>query len=204
MKVVFNYLLLRCLVPLGLAFSVMAYAPAAEAESTFFTKSSMMTSFFPKSTRVSYKKFSPSKQQRAELKRQLGYELNKSSYFFFVATSDTASGTIVDGYAFIDDQMGQHRPITFAVKLSPDGVVLREEVMVYRESRGDEIRSKRFSKQFRGKTVRDSLRANKDIDCVSGATISSRAITIGVRRALVLFDAAITSPQVIRVSQATK
>ncbi len=196
MKIVFNYLLL-----LGLAFSVMAYSPAAEAESTFFTKRSMLTSFFPKSDKVSFKKYSPNKSQRAALKRQLGYELSKSSYYFFIATSNTSAGTVVDGYAFIDDQMGQHRPITFAVKLSTEGVVLREEVMVYRESRGDEIRSKRFSKQFQGKTVHDSMRPNKDIDSVSGATISSRAITIGVRRALVLFDAAITSTQAIRVSQ---
>ncbi len=196
MKIVFNYLLL-----LGLAFSVMAYAPAAEADSTFFTKRSMLKNFFPKSDKVGFKKFEPSKKERASLERQLGYQLSKSSYYFFVATSNTATGTVVDGYAFIDDQMGQHRPITFAVKLSPEGTVMREEVMVYRESRGDEIRSPRFSKQFRGKTVRDSLRPNKDIDCVSGATISSRAITVGVRRALVLFDAAITSTEAIRVSQ---
>ena len=199
MKIVFNYLLL-----LGLAVSVMAYAPSAEADSTFFTKRSMLTSFFPKSDKVSFKKFEPNKQQRQTLKRQLGYELSKSSYYFFVATTNSAAGPVVDGYAFIDDEMGQHRPITFAVKLSPEGVVLREEVMVYRESRGDEIRSPRFSKQFQGKTVRDSMRPNKDIDSVSGATISSRAITIGVRRALVLFDTAITATQPIRISQAGK
>ena len=197
MKIVFNYLLL-----LGLAFSVMAYAPTAEADSTYFTKRSMLTSFFPKSDKVSFKKFEPTKSQRKALKRQLGYELSKSSYYFFVATSNSASGTVVDGYAFIDDEMGQHRPITFAVKLSPAGVVLREEVMVYRESHGAEIRSPRFSKQFKGKTVRDSMRPNKDIDSVSGATISSRAITVGVRRALVLFDTAITATQPVRISQA--
>ena len=199
MKIVFNYLLL-----LGLAFSVIAYAAPAEADSTFFTKRTVLTSFFPKSDKVSFKKFQPSKLQREALKRQLGYELSKSSYYFFVASSKTSGGTVVDGYAFIDDEMGQHRPITFAVKLSPDGVVLREEVMVYRESHGSEIRSPRFSKQFKGKTVRDSMRPNKDIDCVSGATISSRAITVGVRRALVLFDTAITSTKAIRVSQAAK
>ncbi len=197
MKIVFNYLLL-----LGLAVSVMAYAPRAEAESTFFTKRSMLTSFFPKSDTVSFKKFKPSKAERAALKRKLGYELRKSSYYFFVASSKTKSGTVVDGYAFIDDEMGQHKPITFAVKLSPKGVVLREEVMVYRESRGDEIRSPRFSRQFKGKTIDDPMRPNKDIDSVSGATISSRAITIGVRRALVLFDAAITSARPLRISQA--
>jgi Na+-translocating ferredoxin:NAD+ oxidoreductase RnfG subunit len=197
MKIVFNYLLL-----LGLAFAVIAHAPEAEADSTFFTKRTILTSFFPKSDKVGFQKFAPTKLQRETLKRQLGYDLSKSSYYFFIATSNTSSGPVIDGYAFIDDEMGQHRPITFAVKLSPEGVVLREEVMVYRESHGDEIRSPRFSKQFKGKTVHDSMRPNKDIDSVSGATISSQAITLGVRRALVLFDIAIAAPKAVRISQA--
>lgn len=197
MKIVFNSLLW-----LALILALTGFAPAAEADSTYYTKRSVLSSFFPKSDKVSFQKFEPSKAERSALKRQLGYKLPRSSYYFFVASSNTSSGAVVDGYAFIDDVMGQHRPITFAVKLSPEGVVLREEVMVYRESRGDEIRSPRFSKQFHGKTVRDSMRPNKDIDCISGATISSRAITVGVRRALVLFDAAITAPKALRVSHA--
>ena len=113
MKIVFNYLFW-----LGLMVSMAAFAPSAEADSTFFTKRSVLSSFFPKSDKVSFKKFEPTKLQREALKRQLGYELSKSSYYFFVATTQGKSGTVVDGYAFIDDVMGQHKPITFAVKLS--------------------------------------------------------------------------------------
>ncbi len=176
----------------------------AQADATYFTKKQILREFFPKSDKVSFEKFTPTKEQRASIQSRLGYALAKSSYYIFVATSATSSGAVqVDGYAFIDDQVGQHKPITFAVKLSPEGVVLREEVMVYRESHGAEICSQRFSKQFAGKTVRDSLRPNKDIDSISGATISSRAITMGVRRALIVFDAAVTAPKAPRVSQAS-
>ena len=199
MKVVFNYRFFTCLwLSLLLASLASTVAPSEAKAETYYTSRSVLSSFFPKSEKVSYTTFSPSKTQRAQLKKELGYELSKSSYHFFVATTEGH----LDGYAFIDDVMGQHLPITFAVKLSPEGVVLREEVMVYREAHGDEIRNPRFSKQFRGKTVHDSMRPNKDIDCVSGATISSRAITLGVRRALVLFNAGISANKTIRVSQA--
>lgn len=193
---------------LALALCVLALvgqSPTAHADATYFTRKQVLKDFFPTSDKVSFEKFTPSNSERASLQRRLGYELAKTSYYIFVATSANSNGaTRVDGYAFIDDQMGQHKPITFAVKLSPEGVVLREEVMVYRESHGDEIRSQRFSKQFKGKTVDDSLRPDKDIDCISGATISSRAITVGVRRALLLFDAAIAAPRALRITQAAR
>jgi hypothetical protein len=94
----------------------------------------------------------------------------------------------VDGYAILDEEPGQHLPIGFAVKFSPAGVVLRQEIMVYRERYGDEVRDERFRRQFVGKTARDGLRPGEDIMAVSGATISSRAMAVGVRRALLLLS----------------
>ena len=88
----------------------------------------------------------------------------------------------------IDEENGQHLPITFAVKLSPDGVVQRQEIVAYREARGDEVRDARFRNQFVGKSARDPLLPGDDIVAVSGATISSRAMAVGVKRALVLFE----------------
>ena len=130
-------------------------------------------------------------------KGRLGYAIKKPSYTFYVAKS----GEVIDGYALIDEELGQHLPITFAVKFSPQGVVQRQEVMIYRERYGDEIRDPRFRQQFEGKTAADPLRASEEIIAVSGATISSRAMTVGVHRALVLLDELILSPQRPRSAQ---
>jgi len=204
MKMVFNFKM-TVLALAVLCTALLALPSEAQADTTYFTKREVLKSFFPNSSAVSFETFTPTKRERTSLQRKLGYELAKKSYYIFVATSETASGTPkVDGYAFIDNQMGQHKPITFAVKFSPSGVVLREEVMVYRESHGGEVHSPRFSRQFQGKTAKDSLRTNKDIDSISGATISSRAITMGVKRALVVVDAAIIAPKALRVSQASR
>ena len=67
-------------------------------------------------------------------------------------------------------------------------MVERVEIMVYREPRGDEVRDVRFRKQFQGKTSQDPLRLNRDIDAVSGATVSSASLAVGVRRATILVE----------------
>ncbi len=164
-------------------------APAAAQ--TFFTPRAILADFFPQSQGVTYRKFELSAELRARLEPRLGYPLPKPSYTFYVAKT----GERIDGYAIIDEEMGQHLPITFAVKFSPQGAVQRQEIMVYRERYGDEVRDNRFRQQFVGKTPSDSLRPGEDVVAVSGATISSRAMALGVRRSLLLLDELVLQPQ---------
>lgn len=166
----------------------------ARAAATYFTTPQVLKEFFPKSERVTYRKVQPGPEQLAALQQRLGYKPARPEYVFFVAST----GAHVDGYALIDEERGQHEQITFAVKFSPEGVVERHEVMVYRESYGQEITDPRFRRQFQGKTVKDPVRAGADIDVVTGATISSRAMATGVRRALVLLDELILKPSLLK------
>jgi Na+-translocating ferredoxin:NAD+ oxidoreductase RnfG subunit len=135
--------------------------------------------------------------ETARVAQRLGYTPARSSYTFYVATS----GGHVDGYAFIDEEKGEHLPITFAVKLSPTGKVMRQEIVVYREARGDEVRDERFRAQFVGKSARDAIDTDQDIVAVSGATISSRAMAVGVKRAVVLFDELVKPAAVVTASR---
>ena len=156
---------------LWLLVSMGASLPA-RAAATYFTTPQVLKAFFPRSERVTYRKVKPEGAQLAALQTRLGYKPAKAEYVFFVATT----GEHVDGYALIDEELGQHEQITFAVKLSPEGAVERHEVMVYRESYGQEIADARFRRQFQGKTVKDPVRAGEDIDVVTGASISSRSM----------------------------
>ena len=144
----------------------------------------MLASFFPKSERVTYRTLTLDAREKARLAHRLGYTPARDSYTVFVALTQGK----VDGYAVIDDELGLHQPITFATRLTSKGVVDRVEIMVYREPRGDEVRDPRFRKQFEGKTAADPLRIDRDIDAVSGATVSSASLATGVRRAAVLVD----------------
>ncbi len=94
------------------------------------------------------------------------------------------TGEHVDGYAVATDETGKFHHITFMVGVTPDGRVKRTDVLVYRESRGSEIRQRRFLQQYAGKSLRDPIRANRDILNVTGATLSVHAVNRGVRKVL--------------------
>ena len=171
-KIIFATLTLGCL------------AGPARADQVYYSPRDLLADFFRTSQSVTYKKIDLADADKKRLQRRLGYTPPKPSYTFYVATS----GGHVDGYALVDEEKGEHLPITFAVKLSPGGKVEREEIVVYREARGDEVRDEHFRRQFVGKSAADAIDTNQDIVAVSGATISSRAIAVGVKRAVVLFD----------------
>jgi hypothetical protein len=198
MKMIFNFLnpnrarrAPALFVAMALACTLGASVKDAAAQSTYFTPRSLLADFFPHSQLVTYKKFELTAEQRTHIEQKLGYTLPKSAYTFYIAKS----GEIVDGYAILDDQPGEHLPISYAVKLSPRGTVERQEIMVYRERFGDEVRDSRFREQFIGKSAADSLRPGEEVIAVSGATISSRAMALGVRRCLVLLDELVLRPQ---------
>jgi Na+-translocating ferredoxin:NAD+ oxidoreductase RnfG subunit len=88
------------------------------------------------------------------------------------------------GYAVVTEEIGKYRPITFMVGATPDLAVRDVEVLAYRESRGGEVKRKRFLSQYRGKRAADPIDVNRDIVNISGATISVRSLNAGVKRVL--------------------
>lgn len=90
-----------------------------------------------------------------------------------------------DGAWFILDQVvGKHEFITYAVALDPAGAVKGVEILDYRETFGDQVRGEPWRAQFIGRRHGQGLQLGKDIRNISGATLSSKHITDGVRRIL--------------------
>jgi hypothetical protein len=88
------------------------------------------------------------------------------------------------GWFFVDQVVGKHEFITFALALDKDGAVERIEILDYREAYGDEIRIPAWRTQFVGKRHGATLRLTDDIKNISGATLSCRHVTDGVKRLL--------------------
>ncbi|MEE2986505.1 MAG: FMN-binding protein [Nitrospinota bacterium] len=88
------------------------------------------------------------------------------------------------GYMVIDHVIGKSFPMTFMVVLNLDGAVRNVEIMVYREPRGWEVKYKSFLSQFFGRNADSDFR---DINSITGATLSVRAMTKGVRKAVAAF-----------------
>ena len=122
---------------------------------------------------------------RTKLERSSNLRFPESSYTFFIA----AQAGQAEKYAIQMNEIGKTEPITFMVGMSPEGKVTEVVIMIFRENRGWEVKEKRFLNQFRGKTLRNSIRVDEDIINYTGATLSSKAVARGVKRALFLFDA---------------
>jgi hypothetical protein len=88
------------------------------------------------------------------------------------------------GWFIVDRVIGKHEFITYAVALTRDGAVRSVEILDYRETYGGEIRNANWRQQFVGKRFGSQLQLDKDIKNISGATLSSRHVTDGVRRLL--------------------
>jgi FMN-binding domain len=92
------------------------------------------------------------------------------------------------GYFIVDYVIGKHLVIDYAVSLDPGGSVRRVDILEYRESYGGEVRNRGWLAQFVGKTGRSPLEINKDIRNISGATLSSRHVTEGIKKVLALYE----------------
>ena len=92
------------------------------------------------------------------------------------------------GWFILDEVVGKHEFISYAVGLNVDGSVKQIEVMDYRETYGYEIRNGKWRAQFAGKTSKSRLKLDDDIKNISGATLSCRHITDGVKRLLAFYD----------------
>jgi len=88
------------------------------------------------------------------------------------------------GFAEVRNVKGKEQPITYLVAVDSAGATRDVDILVYRESQGGEVAYDSWRKQFRGKTSGDPIEIGKDIRNISGATISSNAVTRSVRLAL--------------------
>jgi len=90
------------------------------------------------------------------------------------------------GWLIVDEVLGKHEFITYAVGLTPDGKVRGIEVLAYRETHGYQIRAAEWRQKFVGKTLQDPFKLDEDIPNIAGATLSCYNVTNGVKRLLAL------------------
>jgi len=87
--------------------------------------------------------------------------------------------------AWILEEIGKEKPITVGI-LIDTGRISRIRVLVFRESRGDEVRHPFFTRQFEQATLQPDYQLDRPIDGISGATLSVRALIKLARVALYL------------------
>ena len=87
---------------------------------------------------------------------------------------------------WILEASGRDRPITVGFVIA-DGAIQRTAILIYRESRGAEVRYPFFTDQFSGALLRPDGELDRHIDGITGATLSVHAIN-GLARVALLLD----------------
>jgi len=88
------------------------------------------------------------------------------------------------GWFLVDNVIGKHEFITYALALDAAGAVQGIEILDYRETYGDEIRRAEWRMQFLGKRHGDAFKLGGTIRNITGATLSCRNVMNGVLRLL--------------------
>jgi len=84
---------------------------------------------------------------------------------------------------WILEEVGKELPITVGIVINQQHIE-QVKVLVFRESRGWEVRHDFFTQQFQGTGLSENNQLNQSIDGISGATLSVRALKKVARLAL--------------------
>jgi Na+-translocating ferredoxin:NAD+ oxidoreductase RnfG subunit len=98
------------------------------------------------------------------------------------------SNTTFVGSVWLDHVIGKHELIDYVVAISPEGKVTQVEILEYREHYGGQVRQQEWRAQFQGKTAAAPLKLGRDIYNISGATLSCRHVTEGIKRVLATYN----------------
>lgn len=150
----------------------------------YLTAAQAQQVLFPQAQHFEEKLITFSEEQRDTIKERAGTRQRHKRQQVWRAERN---GELL-GWMMVDNVIGKHEFITYALAVSPGGEVMGLEIMSYRETHGDEVRQADWRSQFFGKGLEDQLRLGRDVSNISGATLSCRNITDGVRRLLVQWD----------------
>jgi hypothetical protein len=165
----------------------LAAAPSTQA---FMSERQAILKVFPEARAFATDSLRPDSASRAPLERELGRPLHEPVY----PVRRIFDGSRFLGFTLVTEERGKYRPITMLIGVDSTRRVAGVRILVYREPRGGEVAREYFLRQYRGKTIGNPIRLNRDIINISGATISVHSVNAGVRKTLTLIERFFPSP----------
>jgi len=142
---------------------------------------------FPAPARVEKRTLYLDRRQAARIEARAGSKLPSRIATCFVARSGADAGAEIVGWACLDTHVVRTLPETVLVVVDRELHVRRVEILAFREP-ADYLPSDRWLAQFEGRPAGDDLALRRGIRVLSGATLSSHAITRAVRRVLAIVE----------------
>lgn len=169
---------------MGLAvLGSVSLSPTVVQAKVFHSKQEALALAFPDAEKVETRTLFLTEEQVQQVANLATAPVESKLATFYVGFKD---GQAL-GYALIDTNIVRTLPETFLIVLSPAGVVQKLFVLAFYEPE-EYLPTERWLRQFEQKILSPDLQVRRDIHGIAGSTLSARAVTSGVRRALALFQ----------------
>lgn len=162
----------------ALLFFVLAVLALPAAATEYLSLRSAQAELFPAATHFREQKI---RLSRAELEAVLA-EAGSSMRGLRWRQWQAWRGDELLGHVLSDAVVGKHELFDYAVAFDRAGRVQGVRVLTYRETQGGEVRALSWLAQFDGLGAGSPLRVGQGIDNISGATLSCKHLTDGIRR----------------------
>lgn len=170
----------RCALRIAPALA-LALAPVGASAEAFISRRAALDWAFPGAERIESRTVVLDDEQAQAVQRLARAPLPSR----LVTIHTGLAGGRVLGHAFIDLHTVRTLPEAFMVVLGQDGRVRATRVLAFYEPR-EYLPPARWLAQFNRRALEPSLSLDEEIHGIAGATLSARAVTAGVRRALAL------------------
>lgn len=175
----FRRFLLCWMVGLG----IFVLSPIFLFAKVFYAKDEALKLAFPEADQIETRTFIMRDSELQRAQQMARTPIESKLFTFYVGKK---KGAII-GYAAIDTHIVRTLPGTFMVVLSPEGQVQTTVVLAFHEP-PEYLPSERWLEQFRNKTLSPDLWVGRDIAGIVGSTLTTQAITEGIRKVLTLFE----------------
>ncbi len=159
---------------------VTACAPIGARAVTFMNQQEALEKAFP-GAEVARRTVTLTDEQMAEAARLAGDPIPSALVFVYEARRD---GELI-GTAFFDVHRVRTLPQTLMLVVAPDGRLRSIDVLAFREPT-EYLASTAWLSQFHDRALDANLQVRRDIQGITGATLTARATTKAVRRVLAI------------------
>ncbi len=173
-----------------LAFALVLSGAVGTAKAgVYLSRSEAIEQAFPDADRVTDRTFVLDDTQSSAVEKLARAKLD--SKLVTVYTGYKANEVL--GHALIDIHTVRTLPEAFMVVITPTGEIRSLRMLAFYEP-GEYEPPTRWLGQFHNEALSEELQLRGKIHGIAGSTLSARAVTSGVRRALALYDVLMKPP----------
>ena len=137
----------------------------------------VINNYYNQDIEIQESKFKIPKEVKKQIQNQIKQKFYRDQIYYWTIKIDDQTH-----YALMDNTIGKTMPITFLVIFNENKKVIHSSIIKYRESYGGEISGKNWLAQFIGMKQDSLYKHGKEIDGITGATLSVKSFTKGISK----------------------